>query len=90
MENTYYGIEKLAGLKSEIGGAGASAAVPILGPIGTIAGLVAAGVTPTLTKKEMKEQGKKTWSNFIPGVGTYRLYKRLGRSQVLAGEKKSS
>ena len=84
MKNTYYGIEKLAGLKSELvaGTIGGS-----IGPAG-LAGMIAAAATPTFTEKQMKTQGKKTWSNLIPGVGTYRLWKRLGYSQKAAGEKK--
>ena len=87
VENTYYGIEKLAGLKSEM-------LAPMLNPINLFPGVgigagIAAALTPTLTKKQMKEQGKKTWSNMlIPGAAQYRLWKRLGRSQVSAGEKK--
>jgi hypothetical protein len=69
-------LQKIAGSYSEyIGGVlGGS-----VGPAGLI-GAIAAAATPTKTHKEMLEQQKKKWSNFIPGVGTYRILKRLGAS----------
>lgn len=66
-------MKKLGGATSEyIGGA--------LGGIAGIPAAIAAAITKTKTDKEMIEQGKKGLSNFIPGVGTYRMFKRLGHS----------
>jgi len=69
-------FKKHAGIYSESFG--------YLNPLNLIAGgpaAIAAAITPTKTKKQMVEQQKKTWSNFlIPGANTYRALKRIGYS----------
>jgi len=80
-------LEKVAGAVSEIAGQATT------GMIGSPIGAIVAAMTPGKTDKEMKSQQKKTWSNFLPGVGSYRYWKRLGHSQRKFNkelEKKSS
>lgn len=72
-------MEKLSGVKTELIGSAT-------GGIGSAIGALAAAVTPTKTDDQMKKQQKKTWSNLIPGVGTYRYFKRLGHSQKRLNE----
>jgi hypothetical protein len=69
-------LEKISGVYSEFIGGGIGEIVPGAGLIGSLAALA----TPTKTHEQMLEQQKKKWSNFLPGVGTYRLMKRLGYS----------
>jgi len=66
-------VQKMAGIRTEfLGNAG----------IGAPFGALAAAMTPTKTDEQMKKQEKKTWSNMLlPGVGTYRTFKRMGHSR---------
>ena len=75
-------MEKLSGVTSEyIGGA--------LSGVAAIPAAIAAAITKTKTDKQMVEQGKAGISNFIPGVGVYRGFKRMGHSdKKLKAEKK--
>jgi len=72
--------QKIAGSTSEAFGSVLGNMLPIVGGPASLVGSIAAAVTPTLTKEEMKRQQKESASNFIPGVGTYRLLKRMGYS----------
>jgi hypothetical protein len=74
------GMAKEAGLTSEVGGSLAVNAIPLLGAAGNIAGAMGAAFTPTRSEDEQVEASKDTWANFVPGVGAYNSYKRLGRS----------
>lgn len=69
-------LQKISGMYAEYFGSAVGGLVPPAGLVGAIA----AAATPTKTTKEMVEQQKKKGSNFIPGVGAYRLMKRLGYS----------
>ena len=42
--------------------------------------MIAAGASPTRTRKEQMYAEGEGGMNFIPGVGDYNLYKRLGHS----------
>ena len=67
-----FNLRKQAGLASEIVGTALWAPIPSLA--GGAAGAAKGGV---LTKKEMKEFNNRSWSNLIPGVGAWRLGRRL-------------
>ena len=62
-------VLKIAAARSEIAGG-------ILMP-GTTLGALAAVLTGEKTEDQLSAQEKKGLSNFIPGVGAYRLTKRL-------------
>ena len=68
------GIEKKAGMGTEY--------LSFLNPLNFLAspvGMIAAGMTDTLTKEKMAKQQDRDISNMlVPGVGAYRLMKRLG------------
>jgi hypothetical protein len=74
-------IRKIAGVRSELGG-GLTSSLSGLGA------LIGAAKGP-YEKKELAEADKKDVSNFLPGVGGYRLARRLmaatkGRTQESA------
>ena len=45
-----------------------------------IIAMIAAGASPTRTRKEQMDAEGEGGMNFLPGVGDYNLYKRLGHS----------
>ena len=71
-------LEKMAGVVSEVLGSAGTSSIPYLGPFAALGGMIGAAATPTYSDKEMKESQKAIGTNFIPGIGTYRLFKRLG------------
>lgn len=69
-ENFKNGFEKTAGTRSEALGSLIWGPASVLGGIGGI-------LTGKYSKKDQKEANKKSVTNLIPGVGGYRLGRRL-------------
>ena len=50
-------------------------------PVPSVVGAIVGAGSEKLSKKQLKEQDKKTWSNvLLPGVGAYRASRRIKSS----------